>query len=234
VVVFFRYNNLSKSVLNVEVKKRHIENKCTKCFCIFWILKSSLYFPNFAAPMQTCYTATPLVDLLWERGRGRALVRFVLYTCTDYWPIFTYYVLLMPAGLRPHVLAETIHPWTNKMDHASLLQIRKGILIFWISSGVCKSTRSCWSIFSFQTIITKEGEKKQTLSRYRFPVCPHWLLPHATSGKRVFGLDPLVPASIWAGTKGPATSPQIWPPAREALVPARYEPLVPDWDTNRD
>jgi hypothetical protein len=29
-----------------------------------------------------------------------------------------------------------------------------------------------------------------------------------TSGKRAFGLDPLVPASIWAGTKGPATSPQ--------------------------
>jgi hypothetical protein len=48
-----------------------------------------------------------------------------------------------------------------------------------------------------------------------------------TSGKRAFGLDPLVPASIWAGTKGPATSPQIWPPAQEALVPARYEPLVP-------
>jgi hypothetical protein len=29
-----------------------------------------------------------------------------------------------------------------------------------------------------------------------------------TSRKRAFGLDPLVPASIWAGTKGPATSPQ--------------------------
>jgi hypothetical protein len=36
-----------------------------------------------------------------------------------------------------------------------------------------------------------------------------------TSEKRAFGLDPLVPASIWAGTKGPATSPQIrQPPVR--------------------
>jgi hypothetical protein len=36
-----------------------------------------------------------------------------------------------------------------------------------------------------------------------------------TSRKRAFGLDPLVPASIWAGTKGPATSPQIrQPPGR--------------------
>jgi hypothetical protein len=53
-----------------------------------------------------------------------------------------------------------------------------------------------------------------------------WLNDY-TSGKRAFGLHPLVPASIWAGTKGPATSPQIWPPAWEALVPARYDPLVP-------
>jgi hypothetical protein len=37
----------------------------------------------------------------------------------------------------------------------------------------------------------------------------------STSRKRAFGLDPLVPASIWAGTKGPATSPQIrQPPGR--------------------
>jgi hypothetical protein len=36
-----------------------------------------------------------------------------------------------------------------------------------------------------------------------------------TSRKRAIGLDPLVPASIWAGTKGPATSPQIrQPPGR--------------------
>jgi hypothetical protein len=36
-----------------------------------------------------------------------------------------------------------------------------------------------------------------------------------TSRKRAFGLDPLVPASIWAGTKGLATSPQIrQPPGR--------------------
>jgi hypothetical protein len=56
----------------------------------------------------------------------------------------------------------------------------------------------------------------------------------ATSGKRAFGLDPLVPASIWAGTKGPATSPQKTQAAREALVPARNDPLVPVWDTNRD
>jgi hypothetical protein len=49
----------------------------------------------------------------------------------------------------------------------------------------------------------------------------------ATSGKRAFGLDPLVPAAIWAGTKGPATSPQNSLAAREALVPARNEPLVP-------
>jgi hypothetical protein len=40
-------------------------------------------------------------------------------------------------------------------------------------------------------------------------------------------MDPLVPAAIWAGTKGPATSPQIRLAAREALVLARYEPLVP-------
>jgi hypothetical protein len=49
----------------------------------------------------------------------------------------------------------------------------------------------------------------------------------ASSGKRAFGLDPLVPASIWAGTKGPATSPQNGLAAYEALVPARNEPLVP-------
>jgi hypothetical protein len=48
-----------------------------------------------------------------------------------------------------------------------------------------------------------------------------------TSGKWAFGLDPLVPAAIWVGTKGPTTSLQIRPPAREALVPVRYEPLVP-------
>jgi hypothetical protein len=48
-----------------------------------------------------------------------------------------------------------------------------------------------------------------------------------TSGKRAFGLDPLVPASIWAGTKDPATSPQNRLAAQEALVPARNEPLVP-------
>jgi hypothetical protein len=48
-----------------------------------------------------------------------------------------------------------------------------------------------------------------------------------TSRKLAFGLDPLVPASIWAGTKGPATSPQNGLAAREVLVPARYEPLVP-------
>jgi hypothetical protein len=48
-----------------------------------------------------------------------------------------------------------------------------------------------------------------------------------TSRKRAFGLDPLVPASIWAGTKGPATSPQNGLDARDALVPARKDPLVP-------
>jgi hypothetical protein len=48
-----------------------------------------------------------------------------------------------------------------------------------------------------------------------------------TSGKRAFGLDPLVLASIWAGTKGPATSFQNDLAAQEALVPARNEPLVP-------
>jgi hypothetical protein len=48
-----------------------------------------------------------------------------------------------------------------------------------------------------------------------------------TSGKRAFGLDSLVPASIWAGTKGLATSPQNRNAAHEALVPARKEPLVP-------
>jgi hypothetical protein len=36
-----------------------------------------------------------------------------------------------------------------------------------------------------------------------------------TSGKWAFGLDALVPAFIWAGTKGPATSPQkTKPPGR--------------------
>jgi hypothetical protein len=55
-----------------------------------------------------------------------------------------------------------------------------------------------------------------------------------TSGKRAFGLDPLLPAAIWARTKGPATSPQNRLAAREALVPAHNEPLVPVWDTNRD
>nr|BAJ85234.1 predicted protein [Hordeum vulgare subsp. vulgare] len=36
-----------------------------------------------------------------------------------------------------------------------------------------------------------------------------------TSGKRTFGRDPLVPACLWAGTKGPATSPQFsMPPSR--------------------
>jgi hypothetical protein len=48
-----------------------------------------------------------------------------------------------------------------------------------------------------------------------------------TSRKRAFGLDPLVPASIWVGTKGPATSPQNRNAAHEALIPARNEPLVP-------
>jgi hypothetical protein len=47
-----------------------------------------------------------------------------------------------------------------------------------------------------------------------------------TSGKWAFGLDPLVLAVIWAGTKGPATSPQIRPTAQEPLVPARYKALV--------
>jgi hypothetical protein len=57
---------------------------------------------------------------------------------------------------------------------------------------------------------------------------PIWTedLPN-TSGKRAFGLDPLVPAAIWAETKGPATSPQNRLAVREALVPARNEPLVP-------
>jgi hypothetical protein len=61
-----------------------------------------------------------------------------------------------------------------------------------------------------------------------------WDLSSVTSGKRAFGLDPLVPASIWAGTKGPATSPQNGLDVREALVPARNVSLVPVWDTNRD
>jgi hypothetical protein len=49
----------------------------------------------------------------------------------------------------------------------------------------------------------------------------------STSRKWAFGLDPLVPASIWAGTKGPTTSPQNGLDARDALVPARKDPLVP-------
>jgi hypothetical protein len=56
----------------------------------------------------------------------------------------------------------------------------------------------------------------------------------STSGKQAFGQALLVPAIIWAGTKGLATSPQIRPPAREPLVPVCYKPLVPVWDTNRD
>jgi hypothetical protein len=48
-----------------------------------------------------------------------------------------------------------------------------------------------------------------------------------TSGKWAFGQAHLVPAVIWAGTKGLATSPQIRPPAREPIVPVRYKPLVP-------
>jgi hypothetical protein len=40
-------------------------------------------------------------------------------------------------------------------------------------------------------------------------------VPPSTSRKRAFGQEPLVPASIWAGTKGPATSPEIrQPPGR--------------------
>jgi hypothetical protein len=57
---------------------------------------------------------------------------------------------------------------------------------------------------------------------------PIWAVyKRITSGKRAFGLDPLVLASIWAGTKGPATSPQNRQAAHEALVPARNESLVP-------
>jgi hypothetical protein len=63
-----------------------------------------------------------------------------------------------------------------------------------------------------------DAEKSSTICSHR---------PAITSGKRAFGLDPLVPASIWAGTKGPATSLQNDLAAREALVPARNEPLVP-------
>jgi hypothetical protein len=48
-----------------------------------------------------------------------------------------------------------------------------------------------------------------------------------TSGKRTFGQALLVPAVIWAGTKGLAMSPQIRPPAWQPLVPVRYNPLVP-------
>jgi hypothetical protein len=48
-----------------------------------------------------------------------------------------------------------------------------------------------------------------------------------TSGKRAFGQALLVPAVIWARTKGLATSPQIRPPARQPLVPVRYNPIVP-------
>jgi hypothetical protein len=50
---------------------------------------------------------------------------------------------------------------------------------------------------------------------------------HITSGKRTFGQVLLVPAVIWAGTKGLATSSLICPPARETLVPVRFKPLVP-------
>jgi hypothetical protein len=44
-----------------------------------------------------------------------------------------------------------------------------------------------------------------------------WLFFHNcffvhTSGKWAFGQDPLVPAVIWAGTKGPATSPKFAQP----------------------
>jgi hypothetical protein len=46
----------------------------------------------------------------------------------------------------------------------------------------------------------------------------------ATSGKWAFGQDPLVPAVIWVGTKGLATSPQIRPPTRQPIVPVRYKP----------
>jgi hypothetical protein len=53
------------------------------------------------------------------------------------------------------------------------------------------------------------------------------MLMLVTSGKLAFGLDHLVPAVICVGTKGPATSPQIRPTAREPLVPARYKALVP-------
>jgi hypothetical protein len=48
-----------------------------------------------------------------------------------------------------------------------------------------------------------------------------------TSGKRAFGQAHLVPAVIWAETKGLATSPQIRPPVWEPIVPVRYKPLVP-------
>jgi hypothetical protein len=61
-----------------------------------------------------------------------------------------------------------------------------------------------------------------------FSLCPRTIetVLAYTSGKWAFGQDPLVPAVIWAGTKGPAMSPQIRPPAREPLVPTRYKPLV--------
>jgi hypothetical protein len=61
-----------------------------------------------------------------------------------------------------------------------------------------------------------------------------WTVLGSTSGKRAFGQDPLVPAVIWAGTKGLATSPQIRQPARQPIVPVRYKPLVLVWDTNQD
>jgi hypothetical protein len=49
----------------------------------------------------------------------------------------------------------------------------------------------------------------------RYPIPAYLMCVSHTSGNRAFGLDPLVPASIWAGTKGPATSPQIrQPPGR--------------------
>jgi hypothetical protein len=45
-----------------------------------------------------------------------------------------------------------------------------------------------------------------------------------TSGKQAFGQASLVPAVIWAGTKGLATSPQIRPRVWHPLVPVRYNP----------
>jgi hypothetical protein len=48
-----------------------------------------------------------------------------------------------------------------------------------------------------------------------------------TNEKWAFGQDPLVSIVIWVGTKGTAASLQIRPTARQLLVPARYDPLVP-------